>query len=239
MGSTVGAAERIGRVMPGRGRVTVVVDPADDAEFAASVGAACRRSGRFVVHTSPGQNGAVRMQREVLHALGKHWDYAAQGGDALVAQLVQVWLRAEQARDLVVLRAHHITGAALRWLVSLAGQEGLRVWLISPLPLPQIVDIAADVAANPGRSATISGMGVGNHDDKIDAVIDLVVTSAAALGDGPAGGHPCTCDGCEDLNRGDLDPPVTDATAEVRAGNPSVAMDVAMGVRMDVATRCC
>lgn len=74
---------------------------------------------------------------------------------------------------------------------------------------------------------------MGNHVDTVDAVIDLAVTSAAALGDGPAGGHPCICDGCDDLSRDYLSLPVTDATDGVRAGNPGVAMDVAMDVAID------
>ncbi|HZG91950.1 MAG TPA: hypothetical protein VEZ42_17185 [Pseudonocardia sp.] len=159
-----------------------------------------------------------------------------------MAQLVQVWLRAEQARDLVVLRAHHITGPALRWLVSLAGQEGLRVWLISPLPLPQIVDVVADLAANPARPATISGAGVGNdedtHDDTVDAVIDVAVSSAAALGKGPAGGRGCTGEGCEDLNlpaAGAADA-ANDGIEDVRAGNPCAVLDAAVDTSLSVAT---
>jgi hypothetical protein len=40
----------------------------------------------------------------VLRALGKHWDWAAQGGTATLPLLARVWLRAEWARDLIVLR---------------------------------------------------------------------------------------------------------------------------------------
>jgi hypothetical protein len=57
-------------------------------------------------------------------------------------------------------------------------------------------------------------MGVGNHDNTVDAAIDLVVTSAAALGDGPGSGHPCTCGGCDDLNL----PAAGDNIDDVRAG---------------------
>jgi hypothetical protein len=96
------------------------------------VGRACRRMGRFVVHTSPGQYAAARFQGEVLGALGKHWDRAAQGGNATAGQLVRAWLRAERARDLIVLRAHQVSGPALSWLLSLSVGEYLRVWLISP-----------------------------------------------------------------------------------------------------------
>jgi hypothetical protein len=131
----------LGRAAPGPGQITVVTDPDDSAEFARTVGLACRRTGRFVVHTSPGQDRAWRLQTEVLGALGKHWDRAAQGGDATVAQVVRAWLRAERARDLIVLRAHQIAGAALSWLLSLPAEEGLRIWLISPRPLPEVADV--------------------------------------------------------------------------------------------------
>jgi hypothetical protein len=45
------------------------------------------------------------------------------------------------ARELIVLRAHQITGPALRWLLGLPSQEGLRVWLVSPRPLPAVADV--------------------------------------------------------------------------------------------------
>jgi hypothetical protein len=93
------------------------------------------------VHTSPTQHQAWRFQTEVLAALGKHWDRPAQGGDARVAQVVQAWLCAGRVRDLVVLRAHYVAGPALSWLLSLPAQEGTRVWLISPRPLPWVAEV--------------------------------------------------------------------------------------------------
>ncbi len=70
----------VGRAVPGPGQITVVVDPHDNAEYARTAGRACRRTGRFVVHTSPKQHRAWRFQTEVLAGLGKHWDRPAQGG---------------------------------------------------------------------------------------------------------------------------------------------------------------
>ena len=95
-GGTASAAAAISPAAPGAGQITVVVDPDDSIDFAHRVGTGCRRSGRFVVHTSPKQYVAWRFQTEVLAALGKHWDRPAQGGDAGMAQLVQAWLRAEE-----------------------------------------------------------------------------------------------------------------------------------------------
>ena len=134
--ATAGAADRMGRTHPGPGRITMVVDTADDIHCAGARGAACRRFGRFVVHTSPGQQWAWRFQHEVLCALGKDWDRLAQGGDATLELLSRAWLRAERARDLIVLRAQHLAGPALEWTLGLAASEGLRLWLISPRPLP-------------------------------------------------------------------------------------------------------
>jgi len=62
---------RLAPAASGPGQITVVVDPDDSAEIARVVGRACRRSGRFVVHTSPGQYAVARFQSEVLGALGK------------------------------------------------------------------------------------------------------------------------------------------------------------------------
>jgi len=169
---TAAVAAALGPAAVGVGQVTVVVDPDDSVELARAVGAACRRAGRFVVHTSPGQQRAWRFQAEVLGALGKHWDRAAQGGDATFVQLAQAWLRAERARELVVLRAHQITGPALSWLLSLPAREGLRVWLISPRPLPAVADVEG-----------------------------VAVTRTSPGGASPSVGsdHPVDC-GCEDLN---------------------------------------
>ena len=156
------AAAVLGPAAPGPGRITIVVDPDDSAEVARAVGWACRRAGRFVVHSSPGQRRAWRFQDEVLGALGKHWDRAAQGGDATCAELAQVWLRAERARDLIVLRAHQITGPALGWLLALPAQEGLQVWMVSPRPLPPVakVDNVAVISTTPAELDQI----VGCHD---------------------------------------------------------------------------
>ncbi|MBA2322583.1 MAG: hypothetical protein H0V92_00670 [Pseudonocardiales bacterium] len=86
--------------------------------------------------------------------------------------MAQAWLRAERARELVVLRAHHLAGTAWSWLVDLPVQEGLRVWLISPRPLPLVAELEG-----------------------------VVVTYASPTGRSPGVGpdHPVGC-GCDDLN---------------------------------------
>lgn len=185
-GATAAAAAALGPAAPGTGEIRVVVDPDDSVEVARAVGWACRRAGRFVVHTSPGQRWAWRLQTEVLGALGKHWDRPAQGGTATCAQMAQAWLRAERARDLIVLRAHQVTGPALDWLLTLPGEEGLRVWLVSPRALPAVAE-ADDVAMTSATPAELDQIG-GSHD---------------RLG--------CRC---EDLNAGaPLVPPVASARA--------------------------
>jgi hypothetical protein len=125
---------------PARPQVAVVVDPDDAGEVARATAAlACRRSGRIVVHTTPGlQPTPWRLGIEVLCALGKHWDRFAQRCDVPFSLLCTLWLRAEQVRDLVVLRAHHLTGKALAWLLELPAREQLRLWLCAPGPLPNL-----------------------------------------------------------------------------------------------------
>jgi hypothetical protein len=98
------------------------------------------------------------LQTEVLRALGKHWDRPAQGGTATCAQMARAWLRAERARDLIVLRAHQVTGPALSWLLTLPSQEGLRVWLVSPRALPAVAE-ADDVAVCTASVAELDQIG--------------------------------------------------------------------------------
>jgi hypothetical protein len=167
----------------GPGQITVVVDPDDSAEITRALGRTCRRMGRFVVHTSPGQYAAARFQSEVLGALGKHSDRAAQGGNATAGQLVRAWLRAERARDLIVLRAHQVSGPALSWLLELPVREYLRVWLISPQPLPTVADVA-DVkvtSAHPTRAWPDGGLAA--HDEAVCECEDLNRLASASVTD--------------------------------------------------------
>jgi hypothetical protein len=74
---------------------------------------------------------------------------------------VQAWLRAERARELVVLRARQIAGPSLSWLLSLPAQEGLRVWLISPHPLQRLggVEGVAVILMYPDATACVEFIG--------------------------------------------------------------------------------
>lgn len=121
--------------------ITVVVDPGDGTTIRDMPGLACRRGGRVVLHTSPGQRRAWRLRTELLAALGKHHDQRLQQGMASTAALVGTWLRIERVRDLIVLRAHQIAGSALTWLLNVP-QDGPRLWLITPQPLPAIAERA-------------------------------------------------------------------------------------------------
>jgi hypothetical protein len=71
-----------------------------------------------------------------------------------------------------VLRAHHLAGPALSWLLSLPVQEGIRVWLISPRPLPRV--------------AAVEGVAVTR-------------VSPDETGPGVVSDHPAGCE-CDDLN---------------------------------------
>ena len=124
--------------------VAVVVDPEETTAFArAAARLACRRAGRVVVHTNPRQSAAWTLGIDLLCALGKHWDRVGQGCDIHIAVLVEVWLRAEQVRDLVVLRAHQLAGKALAWLLDLAHRAPFRLWLCAPGPLVDLDSAAA------------------------------------------------------------------------------------------------
>ena len=160
--ATATVARALGPCVGGPGRVALVVDPDDSAEVSRSAGAACRAAGRFVVHASPGQGGVPRLQAEVLMALGKHWDRASERGDATGAQLVSAWLRVEGARELTVLRAHQVHGAALRWLLGLATSEGLLVRLVSPEPLGELT--CDDPAVVGAEVQTVASPAQGPHD---------------------------------------------------------------------------
>ena len=96
-------------------------------------------------------------------ALGKHWDRAAERGDATGAQLVSAWLRAEGARELTVLRAHQVHGAALQWLLGLAGSEGLLLRLVSPEPLDELICDGPGVVVE-AEVQTVASRGRGRHD---------------------------------------------------------------------------
>lgn len=150
--------------------ITVVVDPHDGTAIRDMPGLACRRGGRVVLHTSPGQRRAWRLRTELLTALGKHHEQRLQQGMASTAALVNTWLRIERIRELIVLRAHQITGSALTWLLDVP-QDGPRLWLITPRPLPAIAEHAQVPVA---------------HLDAAEFAQQL-----------PA--HPRDC-GCEDLN---------------------------------------
>jgi hypothetical protein len=149
---------------PSPGRVMVVVDRDDRVEVARQLGQACRVAGRFVVHTSPRLHGPARLQSEVLRALGKHWDRGAQGTTAPLGALTRAWLRAEQARDLILLRAHQISGPALRWALELAAGEGLRLWLICPQSLPEVHAAAVPVTVHTASPIDAAALLARTHD---------------------------------------------------------------------------
>lgn len=84
----------MGRAAPGPGQIMVVVDSDDSVEFARRWRRPTAVLVGSLVHTSPKQHRAGRLQTEVPGALGKRWGSVCAGWDATVAQLVQVWLRA-------------------------------------------------------------------------------------------------------------------------------------------------
>jgi hypothetical protein len=87
-------------------------------------------AGRVVCHPTPGASWPVLI-RDLLEALGKRRDaltHERRVRDG--ADLLQVWMRAERVRHLVVLRAHRLPPRHLAAVASLAAATRTTLWLV-------------------------------------------------------------------------------------------------------------
>jgi hypothetical protein len=154
-----GASEPVAADRP---RVSWALDPRDDT--------ACMRglqdlhdlaAGRVVCHPRPGATWPALVE-DLLRALGKHLQALTRERCTRHGpRLLRVWLRAEQIRHLVVLRAHRLCPTVLARLVELAADADVTLWPVwhhrdtAPLPHPRtgwaaVVDaLLADTAAAP------------------------------------------------------------------------------------------
>ncbi|MDN5918703.1 MAG: hypothetical protein L0I76_27015 [Pseudonocardia sp.] len=120
---------------PWRG-VEVLVDVDDTAECVAALGARHDLGhGVVVCHPTPGPAGLSVLGEDVLVALGKRpGGPGAEGVSRRAWELAGLWLRAEQVRHLVVLRAQLLPTPRWRELAELTAAAGTRLWLVTTEP---------------------------------------------------------------------------------------------------------
>ncbi|GAA2547498.1 hypothetical protein [Pseudonocardia hydrocarbonoxydans] len=114
----------------------VLIDADDTAECVAALGARHDLShGVVVCHPTPGPAGLSVLGEDVLVALGKRpGGPAAEGVSRRAWELAGLWLRAEQVRHLVVLRAQLLPTPRWRELAGLTAAAGTRLWLVTNEP---------------------------------------------------------------------------------------------------------
>lgn len=111
-----------------------VSDPADELRCVHGLLARCDLSrGVIVCLAAPGAPWPV-LARDLLLALGKDRHALAGLGRARLAELTQLWMRAEQVRHLVVLRAHLLPAETLSSLEQLAEHLDIAIWLVAHDP---------------------------------------------------------------------------------------------------------
>jgi hypothetical protein len=113
--------------------VEVLIDPDDTGECAAAFGARHDLGqGVVVCHPTPGAATLSVLGEDLLVALGKRpGGPAAEGIRGRAWELARLWLRAEQVRHLVVLRAHLLPTPRWRELAELTAAAGTRLWLVA------------------------------------------------------------------------------------------------------------
>lgn len=116
--------------------VQVLIDADDTAECVAALGARHDLGqGVAVCHPTPGPAGLSVLGEDVLVALGKRpGGPTAEGISRRAWELAGLWLRAEQVRHLVVLRAQLLPTTRWRELAELTAAAGTRLWLVTNEP---------------------------------------------------------------------------------------------------------
>ena len=108
--------------------LTVVLDPHDDLHTLNRLRRLhARPFGQVVCEPAP-TAGPSGLARSVLAALGKDPDLGPRRDP--LWRLVDVHLRAERTRELIVLRAHTLTYAALRRLADITDAAEIHLWLV-------------------------------------------------------------------------------------------------------------
>ncbi|CAA9278313.1 MAG: hypothetical protein AVDCRST_MAG76-3825 [uncultured Acidimicrobiales bacterium] len=131
--------------MPPDPNLHLVEDPNDSLELAQLVaGLADRTAGRAVCHPTPGPETSTLLAADLLVALVKRFDalrFERQRPQAW--PLVELWMAAEEIRNLFVLRAHLLHPDRRRELTALGHRHGINIWLIGAptsqaRPAPQL-----------------------------------------------------------------------------------------------------
>lgn len=132
--------------------LTLVLDPDDDVDTLTRLRRLhARPLGQVVCEPAPG-DGTSGLARRLLAALGKSVEL--QPRREPLWRLVDVHLRAERVRDLIVVRAHTLTYPALRRLADHADHAGAQLWLVRPSRPPARPDHAAPRSSPASDRAT-------------------------------------------------------------------------------------
>jgi len=131
--------------------LTVVHDPHDDLDTLNRLRRLhARPFGQVVCEPAP-TGGTSGLARSVLAALGKDPELGPRRDP--LWQLVDVHLRAERTRELIVLRAHTLTYASLRRLADITDAAEIHLWLVIhterlPGPMAQLLEGLAHDTSN-------------------------------------------------------------------------------------------
>jgi hypothetical protein len=123
--------------------LTVAHDPHDDVDTLNRLRRLhARPFGQIVCEPAP-TGGTSGLARSILAALGKDPDLGPRRDP--LWRLVDVHLRAERTRQLVVLRAHTLTYAPLRRLADITDAADIHLWLVVhtervPSPVAQLLE---------------------------------------------------------------------------------------------------
>ena len=112
--------------------LTVAHDPHDDVDTLNRLRRLHARPFGQIVCEPPPTGATSGLARSVLAALGKDPDLGPRRDP--LWRLVDVHLRAERTRQLVVLRAHTLTYAPLRRLADITDAADIHLWLVVHTP---------------------------------------------------------------------------------------------------------
>lgn len=141
-------------------RTIIVENPADDAAAAHHLAQFGFAGGRVVVRPTPGAADTRTLGLDVLSAAGKNPEAAkTERVSGTAWELAQAWLIGSQVTDVVVDRAHRLTGAQASAIGQLAAGTGASLWLIwgGPQPTLEVTELlqAARAIAEPATADVV------------------------------------------------------------------------------------